>query len=129
MPPTPALPVASRPATASATILLVAEHRRRAMGMARVLERHGFQVLTAAHAGHAVLASLQHEGRIDLLLTDLTTPGSSGRDLAARLARRRPDLRALFLTGALDPPTGDDDCLPARLSSDILVTAVRQALA
>jgi YesN/AraC family two-component response regulator len=37
--------------------------------------------------------------RVDLLVTDVVMPGMTGRELAEAAARRRPGLRALFLSG------------------------------
>jgi CheY-like chemotaxis protein len=42
----------------------------------------------------------QHDGRIDLLLTDLIMPeGMSGRHLAERLQAQSPRLRVIFSSG------------------------------
>ena len=44
-----------------------------------VLEEFGYTVLAASHADEALQLSAQHDGAIDLLLTDIVTPGKSGR--------------------------------------------------
>lgn len=67
-----------------------------------VLRHYGYVVLAAASAEEAVELSRAHEGRVELLLTDLVMPNESGRSLAARLLRERPDVRVLFMSGYTD---------------------------
>ncbi len=40
-----------------------------------------------------------HEGRIDLLFSDVVMPGLRGPGLAAALQRSRPDMRVLLTSG------------------------------
>jgi signal transduction histidine kinase/DNA-binding response OmpR family regulator len=63
------------------------------------LRSHGYQVLAAANAGEAVLASEDPGQRVDLLVTDLVMPRIGGRELAARLRSQRPSIRVLFMSG------------------------------
>ena len=70
----------------------------------QLLERNGYTVLEAPD-GPAALALVDAEegGRhIDLLLTDVIMPGMSGRELAAQLNARRPNVRVLFMSGYTD---------------------------
>jgi len=87
----------------------------RAVGV-RVLEREGYHVVTAAHAGHALLEGLTR-ARIDILISEFTLDDMPGRALADALLRHHADLRSLFMadtgTGPRDgivvrPFTGDD---------------------
>lgn len=66
-------------------LLVTADEDLRAVA-GRVLGREGYRVLTAAHAGHAVLACLE-AGRIDVLAAELSMDEISGPSLAARLRR------------------------------------------
>jgi PAS domain S-box-containing protein len=84
------------------TILLV-EDDAGVRGLAqRVLEGRGYMVLNAQNGQEALLVSTHHPGSIQLLLTDVVMPGISGKALADQLARSRPDLKVLFMSGYSD---------------------------
>jgi len=86
--------------TASApTVLVVDDEEDLREAMRRMLERRGFATLTAADPAEAEAVCREHGGTIDLLLTDLTLPGSSGGELARVATSMRPDLRVLFVSG------------------------------
>jgi two-component system, cell cycle sensor histidine kinase and response regulator CckA len=72
---------------------------------ARVLGREGFLVVTAAHAGHAVLAGLTLD-RIDLLISEMVLDDMPGPALAERLRRHHAGLRTLFMAD-YGTPEGD----------------------
>jgi signal transduction histidine kinase/type II secretory pathway pseudopilin PulG len=86
------------PPVTGETVLVVEDEDAVRNACRRILERAGFHVLEASN-GSQVLAELADEP-IDLLLTDVIMPGGlSGRDLAERMQRIRPDLRVLFMSG------------------------------
>jgi two-component system cell cycle sensor histidine kinase/response regulator CckA len=69
-----------------------------------VLDRAGYEVLSA---GDAVAALEQFEGRrapVSLLLTDVVMPGMSGMELANRLVVLDPKLKILLIAGLPDHP-------------------------
>jgi PAS domain S-box-containing protein len=84
------------------TILLVEDDSGVRELTRRVLTGRGYSVLEAQDGQEAMLVSTHHPGPIHLLLTDVIMPGISGRALASRLARARPDLRVLFMSGYSD---------------------------
>jgi signal transduction histidine kinase len=65
-----------------------------------VLERKGYQVIEARSAGDALACFDEHEGDIDLLLTDVVMPGGmTGQRLADELLARSPRLAVLLTSG------------------------------
>ncbi len=81
------------------TILVVEDEEgvRRMIG--EVLRGRGFTVLEACDPVEAIQISHRHEGTIHLLLTDVVMPGSTGRQLADELAKSRPRMHVLYMSG------------------------------
>jgi PAS domain S-box-containing protein len=89
-------------ASGEETVLLVEddpEVRKLARG---ILEQYGYRLIEAASGPEALAAEAGHEGRIDLLLTDVVLPEMSGREVAEALAVRRAGLKVLYLSGYTD---------------------------
>ena len=88
------------PAGVASETILVVEDEDGVRHMAqRMLESSGYTVLTARNAGEALLMLERQESLVRLMLTDVVMPGMSGPDLAARVAKTRPDLKVLFTSG------------------------------
>jgi len=83
-------------------ILLVEDHPAVRRLARETLERAGYTVLQAANGDEAFLVSGRHQGRIDLLLSDVVMPRISGQEVAARLTLEREGLKVLFISGYLD---------------------------
>jgi signal transduction histidine kinase len=96
-----AAPMAAAPPLprGSETILLVEDEEAVRDLALEILRGQGYTVLSARHGAEAMLICEQHDGTIDLLLTDVVMPGMSGIGLAERLAARRPRVRILFTSG------------------------------
>jgi DNA-binding NtrC family response regulator len=92
-------------------VLLVEDQEGLRNSLERGLRLHQYEVLAVATIAEAQ-AALQSE-RIDLLLTDVTLPGtSSGFNLAAWARDRRPGLPILLISGMalfFAPPELRDD--------------------
>ena len=67
-----------------------------------VLQQQGYTLLEAGDGDEALRICGEHEGRIDLLISDVVMPGLGGRELADRVAAMRPGLRVLYLSGYTD---------------------------
>ncbi len=101
----------------------------------KILERKGYEVVTA-NSGADALASVSALTRpVDLVLTDMVMPGMSGRDLCQELHVLYPELRVIYMSGhtqdaALhhEAETGQVDFLQKPFSVDTLVETVRQVL-
>mgnify|MGYP002622787790 CR=1 FL=1 len=63
------------------------------------LEEAGYRVLEAPDAEAALAHVEATKEPVHLLLTDVVLPGRNGPDLARALARSRPSLRAVFISG------------------------------
>ena len=105
-------------------VLVVSADANLRAASARVLEKEGYTVLTAAHSGHAVLAC-RNVGRIDLLATELCMDDLSGPALSAKLARLCPGIRTVYFANA-----GTHECegvLVRPFTRDDLVAALAAA--
>jgi len=86
----------------SETILLV-EDEEVVRGLARqVLEQAGYNVLDAGSGDEAIRLCRELREPIDLLLTDVVMPKTSGKEVAERLIRLRPATRVLYMSGYTD---------------------------
>jgi two-component system cell cycle sensor histidine kinase/response regulator CckA len=104
----PAEAAPDRPA-AGGTILLVEDDDGVRRVIARILEAHGYDVLTAARPREALELVRAREAPLDLLFTDVVMPEMSGPKLAVILQEHQPGLRVVFSSGHTDRP----DELPA----------------
>ena len=67
-----------------------------------ILTRAGYEVSEAGTAAEAERWLATHAASLDVLISDITLPESSGLDLAGRLRRRQPSLKVLFISGRRD---------------------------
>ena len=84
------------------TILLVEDEASLRKLTRNTLEGVGFTILEAQDAFEAVKVATETKSVIDLLLTDVVMPGRSGPELAGDLARARPEMKVLFMSGYTD---------------------------
>jgi CheY-like chemotaxis protein len=81
------------------TILLAEDEKSIRVTTRAFLKAAGYVVLAAPDPAEALQLAAGHEGRIDLLLTDMVMPGMTGAELAQQLTAARPDLRVLYMSG------------------------------
>ncbi len=98
----PALPSLAPSLNGKETILLVEDQAEVLRVMRRGLEALGYTVLAAKGGPEALSLAGRHEGRIDLLVTDVVMPGMNGRDLALGLTATRPETKVLYVSGYPD---------------------------
>jgi PAS domain S-box-containing protein len=83
--------------------VLLAEDDETVRGLVReVLQQRGYLVLEARNGMEALEMADGHNGRIDLLVTDVIMPHMSGRELVERLRPLHPETRILFMSGYTD---------------------------
>ncbi|MGO8994737.1 MAG: PAS domain S-box protein [Polyangiaceae bacterium] len=84
------------------TILLVEDEEQVRAVAQSILKRNGYRVIVAQNAGEALIFCEKHPGIIHMLLTDVVMPQMSGAELAKRIAKTRPDMRVLCMSGYTD---------------------------
>jgi PAS domain S-box-containing protein len=80
------------------------------LNTAALLEELGHTVLEASSAREA-LAILQHEKRVDLVITDQVMPHTTGTQLAERIRAEWPNLPIVLATGFAELPADADPFL------------------
>ena len=86
----------------SETILLCEDEEHIRKLVETMLGRQGYRVLVADTPAGAVEFARQHQGPIDLLLTDIVMPQKSGFDLAREIREVRPGIKLLLMSGYTD---------------------------
>ncbi len=81
------------------TLLLIEDDDRVRHAVSRILSARGYQLLVASRGGEAIALATAHAGPIDLVLSDVVMPGTTGPDVVADLRVDRPGLRVLFMSG------------------------------
>jgi len=85
--------------------ILVAEDEDGVRSLTReVLEKYGYTVLEAANGEEALKVAEQHDGPLDLLLSDVVMPRMGGPELAQALLAKRPSVKVLYMSGYTDHP-------------------------
>jgi DNA-binding response OmpR family regulator len=83
--------------------ILVAEDDAMIRAIAhRVLAMQAYTVLDAGNPREVIELAAQHNGPIDLLITDVVLPEMGGRELADRLLRDRAEMAVLYMSGYTD---------------------------
>ena len=85
------------------TILLVEDEDALREVTRRILTGAGYRVMLAENGIDALRVVDEHEGQIDLLLSDVIMPQMPGPQLAKRLLARQPSLRVLLMSGFAQP--------------------------
>jgi CheY-like chemotaxis protein len=92
-------PASQSAAGGSETVLLVEDEESVRQLVRETLEAKGYRVLEADHGAAALQIASDHNGPIDMLITDVVMPGMSGRELSEQLLASDPDIKILYLSG------------------------------
>jgi signal transduction histidine kinase/response regulator RpfG family c-di-GMP phosphodiesterase len=121
-------------AKATETIMIVEDDEGVRIVASRILRDQGYTVLEARRASEARRIWEKHGPSVDLLLTDVVMPDINGPKLAEELARSRPDLRVLYMSGypgagGLVGPQGKSlSCIEKPFTPSSLAARVREML-
>jgi CheY-like chemotaxis protein len=102
---------------------------------ARILTRHGYEVLASSDAKGALDALAEAKGPVDLLLTDVIMPDLNGPELYAKVRQRCPAIKVVYMSGYTDHVVLPDGVSRSRssflqkpFSVDQLTEKVREVL-
>jgi hypothetical protein len=93
------------PPQPAATVLLVEDEPGIRSLVHKALTRQGYAVVEAGSPQEALDLCQSREEPVDLVVTDLTVPGMTGRMLAEEVRRKWPETRVVFISGY----TGDSE--------------------
>ncbi len=95
---TPPIPSTEMP-TGTETIILAEDDDYVRSLVVWVLEGQGYTVLPTANGEAALQTAGEHQGPIDLLVSDVVMDGLDGFQLKTELQKTRPELKVLFMSG------------------------------
>jgi DNA-binding response OmpR family regulator len=118
------------------TVLVVDDEEDLRDIMRRMLERRGFRTLVAGDPEQAIAVCRDHDGEIDVLVTDLGLPGVSGGELSRSAQALRPHMGVVYISGlpkdiAVTKGLISADALLVKkpFTSDLLIEALRLVIA
>ncbi|MDJ0837951.1 MAG: PAS domain S-box protein [Acidobacteriota bacterium] len=87
------------PTTGTGTVLIVDDEEMILEVGSAMLNKLGYQVLTAADADTALALFREHQASVDLVILDMIMPGQSGGELYERLVTINPGVKVLLSSG------------------------------
>jgi two-component system cell cycle sensor histidine kinase/response regulator CckA len=112
----PSLAAADLPCPRGTETILLAEDEPGVRSLTQtVLESCGYTLLVATDGQKALDLAHQHQGPLQLLLTDVIMPQVNGRRLADLLRAVRPTLKVLYLSGYAQEAIGQQGVLEGSL--------------
>ena len=124
----------ARDLTGTGTVLLVEDEESVRRFAARALRRQGYAVLEAGNGYEALEVKANHNGAIDLVVSDIVMPEMDGPTLLKELRKTNPELKIIFMSGYADDALSSLDSgeefaflsKPFQLTD--LVTAVKELM-
>ncbi len=119
----------------SETILLVEDDASVRKLSARILEKLGYKVITAADGTDALRTLASHSSEIDMIFTDVIMPKTGGQALHDQVLTKWPHMKFLFCSGYTDQAIGNHGVLDPAMpylqkpfSPQQLATKVREVM-
>ncbi|MGH2786802.1 MAG: PAS domain S-box protein [Actinomycetota bacterium] len=120
---------------AGRTVLVVEDEAAVRRLVERILVRSGFEVLVAESGMEALDMIAGHDGKLDLLLTDVVMPRMSGKELVTRLHEAGYQMPTLFMSGYTDQIitrdgelSGDEDLILKPFDTATLLAKISATL-
>ncbi|MFI5251637.1 MAG: response regulator [Bacteroidota bacterium] len=117
------------------TILLVEDEEMLLDLLQTILLSKGFNVLTAKDGLEAIDVYKSHEGKIDLILSDMGLPRMGGWEMFCQIKEMNPKVKAILASGYLDPnlkaemiKAGAKDFVQKPYEPDIILKRIREVI-
>ncbi len=81
------------------TILIIEDEESVRELIVNILSQHGYETLCAENEEEALNIWEKYNEKINLVLTDIVIPGTSGWEIAKKLIESKPKLKILYMTG------------------------------
>jgi two-component system cell cycle sensor histidine kinase/response regulator CckA len=98
------------------TVLLVDDDDAVRRIMKITLEATGYRVIEARSGVQALEFARAHADAIHLVVTDVVMPGMDGRKMVEQIAKERPDVRILYVSGYTNDPLLRDGIAESRVA-------------
>jgi CheY-like chemotaxis protein len=93
------------------TVLLVEDDQPVRELAVAILRAKGYAVVEAVNGEEGLRMARQHDGKIDLVLTDVVMPVMGGKEMADALQTSHPGTKVLFTSGYTDNALGQHGVL------------------
>lgn len=123
----------AHPASTDRTVILVADDDVFVRNLVTLLlQRQGYEVLSASDGQEGLELSRKYAGPIDLLITDMEMPRLNGMDLFTHLREERPRMKVIVMSGAdmeeIVSQNVNLPFLPKPFDGEALIARVRSVL-
>ena len=85
------------------TILVVDDEASMLIIVESFIQQLGHKILLASRGHEALKVVREHDGKLDLLLTDVIMPNMNGLELAKTVVTDNPDVKVIFMSSCLQP--------------------------
>ncbi len=86
----------------SETVLIVEDDDNLRKFAQKALRQQGYKLLVAKNGEDALRVCKEHDGQIDLMITDVVMPKMGGREAAKRLQPLYPEMKVIYMSGYTD---------------------------